>query len=217
MHLRLLIILAGVFSIALSAAVPAHGLDNALVHVVKRQMNASSVCTTSGVDYQNGGVYFINTNSNESFTFVSTFEGCNNDTADLSLVNDSTGDQYECGQVPTVPDNTPETATCPVLKSQLTSGKYLIIAIGNNGNGKPFSYQREFTIVAGPQQNITSYPTGPTITTMPTITANCESGLYGVADSPRANHIASNVLGQPDLDVPKQLDHHNTANCNREL
>lgn len=167
MHLKLLAVLSCVFSTTLSVAVPPE--ETAVVHLLERQMNASSICTTSGVDYQDGGNYTINTNSNEPFTFISTFQGCNNDTAEFTLVNENTGDQYDCGQVPTVPDNTPQTATCPVSKNQLTSGKYLIIVLGNNGNGQQFASQREFTINAGPQQNTTSSPTSTTtITPTPT-------------------------------------------------
>lgn len=171
MFFELLAVLSFFLSTAISAAVPVCG--NAVPHVMKRQMNESSVCTTSGVDFQDSGHYFINTNSNDPFTFVSKFEGCNNGTADLQLVNQDTGDQYECGQVPTVPDGAPQTATCPVRKDQLTSGKYLIIAIGNNGNGQPFASHREFTINAGPQQTITEYPVATTTTT-PVVVANCK-------------------------------------------
>jgi hypothetical protein len=82
--------------------------------ITKRQ---NSGCNTYGLDFQDGGNYFINTNSNDSFTFVSSFVGCQNDTASVMLINQNTGDQYDCGSVPTVPDNAPELATCPVLNS----------------------------------------------------------------------------------------------------
>ena len=97
-----------------------------------------------------------------------------NDTADVSLVNESTGDQYDCGSVLTVPNGVPQTATCPILKSQFTSGTYLIITVGNNGDGQPFAYQRQITIRAGTQQTITRYSTATTTIT-PTITVNCKS------------------------------------------
>lgn len=168
----LLAALSGLFSCVSSVAVPAQ--DNVATEILKRQMNASSVCTTFGVDFQSGGNYFINSNSNESFTLVSKFEGCNDDLASLMLVNKDTTDQYDCGQVPTVPNDTPQLATCQILKNQLVSGTYLIIAIGNNGNGEPFSYQREFTIQVGPQQTITQYPT-VTSTTTPIVTTTCTS------------------------------------------
>ena len=137
--------------------------------LIRRQ---DSQCNTYGLDFQDGGNYFINTNSNASFTFVSSFVGCQNDTASLMLVNQSNGDQYDCGSVPTVPDNAAELATCPVLKDQIASGDYLIIAVGNNGNGTPFAFQREFNITAGPQQTITSYVT-PTITSTPIVITTC--------------------------------------------
>jgi len=64
-----------------------------------RQMNADSTCSVFGVDFQNGGSYFININSTTQnttaqFMLVEEFEGCNNDTASLMLVNDDTGGQY---------------------------------------------------------------------------------------------------------------------------
>lgn len=173
MYLPPLLMLAGAASTAFSAIVPAH--EDSLGNLMRRQTNTSSVCSTSGVNYQDGGDYFINTNSNQAFLIVSTFSGCNNDTADVSLVNESTGDQYDCGQVLTVPNGVPQTATCPILKSQFTSGTYLIITVGNNGDGQPFAYQRQITIRAGTQQTITRYSTA-TITIIPTVTVNCKSG-----------------------------------------
>lgn len=182
--------LAGTASIALSAIVPAH--EDLLGSVMKRQMNASSVCSTSGVNYQDGGDYFVNTNSNQAFLIISTFQGCNNDTADVSLVNESTGDQYDCGQVLTVPNGVPQTATCPILKSQFTSGTYLIITVGNNGNGQPFAYQRQITIRAGTQQTITRYSTATTTIT-PTITVNCKLERQNI----QANYPANSISQQP--------------------
>ena len=91
----------------------------------------------------------------------------------VMLINQNTGDQYDCGSVPTVPDNAPEIATCPVLKDQIASGDFLIIAVGNNGNGTPFAYQREFNISAGPQQTTTYYYT-PTVTSTPIVITTCK-------------------------------------------
>ena len=177
MYLPPLLMLAGAASTAFSAIVPAR--EDSLRNIMRRQMNASSVCSTSAVNYQDGGDYFINTNFNQAFLIVSTFQGCNNDTADILLVNESTRDQYDCGQVLTVPDGVPQTAICPILKSQFTSGTYLIITVGNNGNGQPFAYQIQITIRVGTQQTLTRYSTATTTTTTktttPIITVNCKS------------------------------------------
>lgn len=142
--------------------------------IFARQNNVNSTCNVFGLDFQDGGSYFINTNSNASFTAVSKFEGCNNDTASILLVNEATDDEYECTSVSTVPDDEAMLSTCPVLKSQLNSGEYLILALGNNGDGNPFAYQREFSISAGPQQTSTVTPTATySVTVTPTV--NVES------------------------------------------
>jgi hypothetical protein len=173
MDFRLIAVLLCTASAVLSAAVP-NCEDVEVYHIFKRQEHLNSTCSFFGVDFEEGGNYFINTNSQDPFTFLTVFEGCNNATADLSLVNEDTGDQFDCGSVRTVPDNAPMTATCEVSKNQITSGKYLIITIGNNGVGRPFANQREFTIEAGPQQTITETPTAMG-TTAPVVASNCKS------------------------------------------
>jgi hypothetical protein len=101
----------------------------------------NSVCFSFGVDFVDEGHYFINTNSNEPFTCVSTFQGCNDDVADILLV-DPSGDEYLCSQVGTTPADTPKLSTCPILKNQIVSGEWIIIIIGNNDDGFPFAWQR---------------------------------------------------------------------------
>jgi hypothetical protein len=101
----------------------------------------NSVCFSYGVDFVDEGHYFINTNSNESFTCVSTFQGCNEDVADILLV-DPSGDEYLCTQVGTTPADTPKLSTCPILKNQMVSGDWIIIVVGNNDDGFPFAWQR---------------------------------------------------------------------------
>ncbi|KAK6438866.1 hypothetical protein LTR95_004930 [Oleoguttula sp. CCFEE 5521] len=128
-------------------------------HIFRRQMNANSTCNAYGIDFQNGGSYFINTLSQANFTCVTQFEGCNNDTASIMLVNDQTSDQYLCSDVPTVPDDVNRMSTCPIMKSQISSGMWSILALGNNANGNPFAWQRDFTLTAAPQQTTTTYGT----------------------------------------------------------
>ncbi|KAK6434756.1 hypothetical protein LTR95_009058 [Oleoguttula sp. CCFEE 5521] len=128
-------------------------------HIFARQLNANSTCNAYGIDFQNGGTYFINTLSQANFTCVTQFEGCNNDTASIMLVNDQTSDQHLCSDVPTVPDDVNEMSTCPIMKSQMSSGMWSILALGNNANGNPFAWQRDFTLTAAPQQTTTIYGT----------------------------------------------------------
>lgn len=112
--------------------------------------NETSICLSYGIDYQNGGSYFIDSRSMESFTVVSQFDNCEPDTtAYVLLVNDDTGDQLECSGVTTTPDLTNVISTCPITKSQMTSGAWSILVIGNNGGGSPYAWQRDFTLTVG--------------------------------------------------------------------
>lgn len=43
----------------------------------------------------------------------------------------------------------------PLLKSDMTSGQYILMILGNNGNGNPFAYQRIVNIIAGTQTTLT--------------------------------------------------------------
>ncbi|KAF2120805.1 hypothetical protein BDV96DRAFT_683222 [Lophiotrema nucula] len=133
----------------------------------------NSVCYSFGIDFVDEGSYFINSLSNESFTCVSTFQGCNTgeDLADVLLV-DPNGDEYLCSSIPTTPENTPELSTCPILKNQMSTGDWIILVLGNNDDGNPFAWERDLYLDVGPQATTTFTPTVTlSITTTPTITA----------------------------------------------
>lgn len=62
-------------------------------------------CASYGIDFQNGGSYFINSADTSNFTSVTQFTGCTG-TADVILVNEDTEDSWYCTDIPTQPDNT---------------------------------------------------------------------------------------------------------------
>ena len=66
-----------------------------------RQDNPNSPCLVYGIDYVDGGSYFIDSSSTSDFTAVQQFDGCNDDSASILLVQQSTEDEYECSSVPT--------------------------------------------------------------------------------------------------------------------
>ncbi|RDI78889.1 hypothetical protein Vi05172_g11030 [Venturia inaequalis] len=138
-----------IFASFVSASVP---------NKVIQQRDPNSTCVTFGIDFQDGGSYFINQNSTEQFTAVSQFEGCNADYADIWFVPPS-GDELTCSTVPTTPSDTNIITTCPVSKDQLNSGQYSILIFGNNGDGFPFAYERDFQLSVGPQETVTVTPT----------------------------------------------------------
>lgn len=103
-------------------------------------------CKSFGIDFQDGGVFFQNKSSAEPFTFVSTFEKCQEDVANNILV-DPAGDQYLCTDTPLRPDDTFQMSTCPLNKNSLWTGDWSVIIISNNGDeGQPIAYQRDFAL-----------------------------------------------------------------------
>ncbi|KAI6840977.1 hypothetical protein KC340_g2595 [Hortaea werneckii] len=157
--------LAATTALQRTFASPARGQE--LSEIVRRQNNADSTCQVFGLDFQDGGSYFLNGNSSQNFMASYQFRGCNDATADVMLVNMNDGDQYFCSSVPTVPDNTTQVSTCPVQHGQLMTANYSIITLGNNGNGNPFAVQRDFVLNVGRQETSTL-----TISTPSTVTSN---------------------------------------------
>ncbi|KAI8936240.1 hypothetical protein NX059_006664 [Plenodomus lindquistii] len=118
-----------------------------------------AICYSFGVDFVDEGSYFINAQSTEQFTAVSYFQGCNDDVADVLFV-DPSNDEYLCSQIPTVPENSNQISTCPIKKNQMTSGHWLLLILGNNGDdGQPFAWQRDLYLTVGSQITATITPT----------------------------------------------------------
>jgi hypothetical protein len=69
--------------------------------IAARQDYANSTCLVYGIDFMEGGSYFINSESTIDFTAVQQFSGCNDDSASILLVQQSTEDEWECTSVPT--------------------------------------------------------------------------------------------------------------------
>ena len=93
-----------------------------------------SQCISYGINYQDGGSYTVDTSSTANFTVVSQFCGCQTDYAIVELV-DPSGNAIYCSMVPTTPDDTDETSSCPITNNEITSGQWLILVYGNNGDG----------------------------------------------------------------------------------
>jgi hypothetical protein len=146
-----------------------------------------SICYSYGVDFVDEGHYFINSQSDDPFTCVSTFRGCNNDVADVLFVRPD-GQEYFCTDVNTYPQDQRMLSACPVRKNQMKSGHWMLLIIGNNDDGYPFAWQRgtycfiyreqhfilttlDLYLTVGPQATVTKTPTATfTQTTTPTET-----------------------------------------------
>ncbi|KAH0172358.1 hypothetical protein KCU67_g1763, partial [Aureobasidium melanogenum] len=148
---------------------------------------ASAQCEVYGIDIQNGGTYFENSELTVPFTLVQEFSGCDNDTANNILV-DPNGDQYECSDTPLVPAYTPETVTCSDWpQDELYSGDWSLVVISNNGDGDPIAYQRDFSLTVG---------TPTTVTITPTVTAtDLETSVFSIL-STTSSTITTTLVAQ---------------------
>ena len=188
-------------SLLLLASTATSALASSLL--TTRQDSPTSNCSVYGIDFVDGGSYFINSNSTANFTVVQQFSGCNDDEASLLLVQQSTEDEWECTSIPTgkhftrtnaqdsavlihhkVPSNTSQLSTCPLEKDQMSSGEWTILVIGNNGDGNPFAYERDFSLTVGPQETATVTNTVTfTQTSIPVVNATGKISLSEVLDS----------------------------------
>lgn len=48
-----------------------------------------------------------------------------------------------------VPSGTSQLSSCPLEKDQMSTGEWTILVIGNNGDGNPFAYERDFSLTVG--------------------------------------------------------------------
>ncbi|TKA49835.1 hypothetical protein B0A49_11820, partial [Cryomyces minteri] len=90
----------------------------ALLFAVFGSQAWAQTCYSYGMDYQNGGSYFINSLSTDTWTFVSQFEGCQTDVANNILV-DPNGDELQCTNTNLTPNDVDQMSTCPINKNAL--------------------------------------------------------------------------------------------------
>ena len=184
--------------------------------------NPDAVCSTYGIDFQNGGTYFQDTGSTDPFTFVSQFSGCAPDIAQNILV-DPNGNQYLCSNTSLTPDFTSQLSTCQEPKSSLFSGQWSILIISNNGGCNPLAAQRSFQLNAGPATTVTETPTvtltssfTPTTTATTTQTAQV-TVLQGSAATASLTTQTTTLATQTLVDSSAAVSSHvlaiSTASC----
>ncbi|KAK6008414.1 hypothetical protein QM012_000317 [Aureobasidium pullulans] len=134
-------------------------------------LQVASACESFGVDFKDNGDYFININSNDSFTAVSEFYNCQ-EPARAILITPRNQSIF-CSDVATSPDYTDETTTCPILKNQMYSGDWTLLLLDNNGNASTFSAKRRLHLDVGEQVTSVVIPTITlSVTQTPTSTVN---------------------------------------------
>ncbi|RDW91714.1 hypothetical protein BP5796_02879 [Coleophoma crateriformis] len=114
-------------------------------------------CVSFGIDFQDGGSYFINSLDTSLFTSVVEFEGCSG-SANV-ILEAPNEDSWLCSDIDASQDDVTELSTCPISKNQMYSGTWVLVLLSNNGDGSSFSSQRTFTLLVAPQQTVTDIPT----------------------------------------------------------
>lgn len=90
-----------------------------------------------------------------------------------------------------------------MTKNQLVSGNYTLIVFGDNGDGNPFSYQRDFQLNVGPQA---------TVTVTPTITFNVTQAPHTTVTSTTTQVVTSTANATTTFSVPAA-----TADCTKTI
>ncbi|KAK1828183.1 hypothetical protein QBC39DRAFT_360067 [Podospora conica] len=120
-------------------------------------------CSSFGVDYANGGSYNIDGGSNQYFSFVTIFQGCESESISPVLVGPD-GSEYACSAIRTQPAGQQVTSTCGIPYSVMRSGTWKIVVAGYQ-----LAVQRTIRLTVGLPQTtwVTATPTvviGVTVT-----------------------------------------------------
>ncbi|KAH8687560.1 hypothetical protein BGZ60DRAFT_522209 [Tricladium varicosporioides] len=150
---------------------------------------AIATCNSYGIDFVDGGSYFIDSSSTANFTFLTDFSGCDSEEITPILV-DPNEDEYFCSQIPTSPDLTSFLSTCPISQNKMFSGSWYVVI-----EGLEFAYVRTFTLTVG-------VPT--TITATPTVTVGLTSTPDAVTETVTSTSTGSTILPTSTVTVPCQ-------------
>ncbi|KAK4164455.1 hypothetical protein QBC43DRAFT_288705 [Cladorrhinum sp. PSN259] len=93
-------------------------------------LRVTADCTSYGVDYANGGSYYIDGSSNQYFSFITIFQGCAQESITPVLIGPD-NNQYACSVIKTEPAGVQVTSTCGIPFSYMKSGVWKIIVAGN--------------------------------------------------------------------------------------
>ncbi|SPO06605.1 uncharacterized protein DNG_09295 [Cephalotrichum gorgonifer] len=130
-------------------------------------------CTSYGIDYANGGDYYIDASSNSYFGFVTVFQGCAAENINPVLVSPN-GNRYSCSSIPTNLEGQQVTSTCGIPYSSMTSGQWKIQIAGNQ-----IQVQRTINLTVG-------FPETETVTATPTV-------VIGITSTPSAHTVQTTV------------------------
>ncbi|KAK1762352.1 hypothetical protein QBC33DRAFT_283050 [Phialemonium atrogriseum] len=148
-------------------------------------------CKSYGVDFSNGGSYQIDGSSNQYFSFISVFQGCNRENISPVLVSPD-GNEYACSSIDTSSDGAQVTSTCGIPFSAMKSGVWKIVLESNQ-----IAVQRSITLKIGVPETVV-------VTATPTI-------VLGITSTPQAQTVRSTITQTQTLIIVASTV---TAACN---
>lgn len=144
-----------------------------LALLLARVEAAEAACSSYGVDYSNGGAYYIDGSSNQYFSFITVFQGCTQESISPVLVGPD-DNEYACSSISTQPAGTQVTSTCGIPYSAMQSGTWKIII-----QSSQIAVQRTVTLTVGVPQTVVT-------TVTPTV-------VLGITSTPRAQTVQSTI------------------------
>ncbi|TLS29343.1 hypothetical protein PpBr36_01551 [Pyricularia pennisetigena] len=148
-------------------------------------------CTSQGIDYSNGGSYYIDSSSNDYFSFVSEFQGCYRESISPVLV-DPDNNQYACSAIEIGNSGAKVTSLCYIPFSAMRTGPWKLVLVG-----RQISTERIINLKVGPLATTT-------VTATPTI-------IVGITSTPRAITVVSTIIRTQTLVLPPKTT---TRDCN---
>ncbi|KAL1853978.1 hypothetical protein VTK73DRAFT_8854 [Phialemonium thermophilum] len=132
-------------------------------------------CSSTGLDYTNGGSYLIDATSEDNFTFTSLFDGCDYTWITPILIGpDDT--QYNCTDIETQPDDSEQISECDITFADMPAGNWSIIL---QAPDLDFAVERDFNISRGETEVVT-------VTVVPTV-------VVGVTSTPPASTVTNDI------------------------
>ncbi|KAK4501589.1 hypothetical protein PRZ48_007398 [Zasmidium cellare] len=114
-----------------------------------------SPCHSFGIDYRDGGSYFLESSRSVSFTALQYFTGCQNDVAENLLI-DPSGNEKRCNRTPMQPEGVAQRVDCGGI--QVYTGDWSILVLSYNGGAEPIMDQRDFHLSVGEQDGAAATP-----------------------------------------------------------
>lgn len=142
---------------------------------------ASAQCVSYGIDFANGGDYYIDSSSNTYFSFVTVFQGCAQESINPVLV-DPRNNRYSCSSISTQPEGRQVTSTCGIPFSAMYSGDWTIIIAG-----EAVQVQRTVSLTVGEPEEVT-------VTATPTIVLGITSTARAVTVQTTIDQTVSLIL-----------------------